>query len=213
MINNSYKQINPDKSLKWTVKVKEGSNLIGYYTADISSVSPIVNTIKEDLKNLEKGIDEHDEFNKPSMQNLQTLCDISKNTKNKETNVRLWLGKEANDINMAIKSNVNLALSGEFKEYGTVEGVLEMLNAHGVTTNVQFMNLLHLKKISCILENNEIFEKAYQLFEKRVEAEGLIKYNATGIAYEILVERLNEIPEIDNKQNYEDTRGILKEYV
>ena len=163
------------------------------------------------MSQLERGIDKPEGFNESMMHNVRTLCDISKNTKKKKTSVRLWFNKEVRDITTTIKSNVGIALAGEFEEYGAIEGRLQTLDAHD---KYQFAiyEPLRLKKIICAVDNDEIFTEAYTLFKQRVEAEGMIKYSATGIPYEILVERFNHIPDAVDRQSYKGTRGILKEY-
>lgn len=138
--------------------------------------------------------------------------EVSSNTKRRKTSVGLWLGKEKTNITMTVKSHVNIVLEGEFEEYGAIEGKLETLDAHD---KYQFAiyEPLHLKKIVCTVDNDEVFTRAYELFGQRVEAEGYIKYTATGIPYEITVDRFNPIPEIMEKHSYKSTRGILKEYI
>jgi len=211
LLNSGHRQVDPDKTMQWSVQVKKGSNLVGFYPT-ATPVNPVViDNIQRGLVQLESGVDKPNGFSESMMHNLRTLCDISKDTKNKKTNVRLWLRKEASDITMTIKSNVDIALAGEFEEHGAVEGRLQILDAH----DGQFVifESLSMKKILCAVENDEVFTQAYKLFEKRVEAEGLIKYSASGLPYEILVDRFNLIPEATNIQDYKSTRGILKEYV
>lgn len=214
LLNSAHRKADPDKNIQWTVQVKKGSNLFGYSAAS-GSAQPdpaVLDNIQAGLKKLQGGMDRPAGFTDGMMHNLRTLCEISKDTKKKKTNVRLWLKKEASDITVTIKSNVEVALAGEFEEYGAIEGRLQALDAHD-GYQLAIYEPLRQKKIVCSVEDDEVFTEAYKLFEQRVEAEGLIKYGANGVPYEITVERFNLIPEIVDTESYKRTRGILKEYV
>lgn len=211
LLNSGHRQLDPDKKIQWSIQVKKGSNLVGFYAENTDYNPAVLNNIKHGLSELEKGVVKPEGFSEGMMHNLRTLCDVSKSTKKRNTSVRLWLNKEANNITMTIKSNIEVALAGEFEEHGAVEGRLQILDAH----DGQFVIFepLSMKKILCAVENDEVFTKAYEIFGQRVEAEGLIKYSATGIPYEILVDRFNVIPETVNIHSYKEAKGILKEYV
>lgn len=213
LLNSAHRLEDPDTNVQWLVQVKKGSNLLGYYPASGSSpVNPaVLQNIQRGLNQLQNGIERPVGFTDGMMHNLRTLCEISKDTKNRKTSLRLWIQREPSDITVTIKSNVEVSLAGEFEEHGAIEGRLESLDAHSGYEFVIY-EPLHEKKIVCSVDNDEIFTEAYKLFKKRVEAEGLIKYAANGIPYEITVERFNPIVEqID--QSYKRTRGILKDYV
>ncbi len=104
------------------------------------------------------------------------------------------------------------ALAGTFKEYGSIEGVLESMDSH-VGYQFAIYEPLHNKKIICTKGNDDIPSQAHSLWEKRVEAEGMIKYSSEGIPCEIEVDKLSALIPISGIPNYELTRGILKDYV
>lgn len=213
LLNSAHKQAHPEKNMQWVIQVKSGSNLVGFYPA--KGAMPVdydaVMSIQRGLKELENGIDRPSGFTDGMMHNLRTLCDVAKNTKSKKTSVRLWIKKEASDITLTVKSHIDVALSGEFEEYGAIEGRLQAMDADGYQLEIE--EPLHLKRISCSVEGDDVFTEAYKLFEKRVEAEGRIKYNSYGIPYEIMIEKIYPIHDTPDKDGYKKTKGILKEYV
>lgn len=212
LLNSAHRQVDPDSNIQWVLQVKKGSNLAGFNPAQGSIVNPaVIQNLQTGISQLANGIEKPEGFTEGMMHNLRTLCEISKDTKNKKIGVRLWLKKEPSDITVTIKSNVEVALAGEFEEEGAIEGRLQILDAHD--GQFAIYEPLHNKKIVCTVENDEIFTEAYKQFEQRVEAEGLIKYNASGVPYEILVNRFNRIPEAADIPSYKETRGILKPYV
>lgn len=212
LLTSGHKKIEPDKAIQWGVQVKKGSNLVGVYPQQGAFNPALIDNLRYGIKQLDEGVERPTGFDEGMLHNLKTLCEVSSDTKRRKTSVGLWLGKEKTNITMTVKSHVNIVLEGEFEEYGAIEGKLETLDAHD---KYQFAiyEPLHLKKIVCTVDNDEVFTRAYELFEQRVEAEGYIKYTATGIPYEITVDRFNPIPEIMEKHSYKSTRGILKEYV
>lgn len=212
LLNSGHKQIDADNTMQWSVQVKKGSNLVEFYPKNTTVNPVVIKNIQIGLAQLQNGVDKPEGFSEGMMHNLRTLCNISKDTKKRKTSVRLWFNKEPSDITMTIRSNVSVVLAGEFEEYGAIEGRLQTLDAHD-GNQFAIYEPLHFKKIVCAVKNDEVFTRAYELFEQRVEAEGLIKYSATGIPYEILVDRFNPIPEAVNVFDYKNTRGILKEYV
>lgn len=212
LLNSAHRQVDPDSNIQWALQVKKGSNLAGFNPVQGFVVNPaVIQNLQTGIGQLANGIDKPEGFTEGMMHNLRTLCDISKDTKNKKIGVRLWLKKEPSDITVTIKSNVEVALAGEFEEEGAIEGKLQILDAHD--GQFAIYEPLHNKKIICSVENDAIFTEAYRMFEQRVEAEGLIKYNASGVPYEILVNRFNHIPEAADIPSYKETRGILKPYV
>lgn len=212
LLNSGHKKLDPDKAMQWTIQVKKGSNLVGFYPATTPANPAVINNIQIGLRQLEQGIEKPDGFSDAMLHNLHTLCDVQKTKKQRNTIVRLWLNKEASNITKKMKNNLEIVLAGEFEEFGSIEGRLQTLNAHD-SYEFAIYEPLHNKKIVCHVTNEQIFSEAYKLFERRVEAEGLIKYDVNGIPYEIEVERFNLLPSPPNILNYKSTRGILKAYV
>ena len=211
LLNAAHKKTDDESAPQWTVQVKKGSNLLGYYSR--GNVNPVaLSTIENGLKQLEAGIDMPTGFNDSMIHNLRTLCDIAKDTKSSKTNVKIWLNKKPNDITMKVKSNIAIALAGEFEEYGAIEGTLEILDSHN---EYQFAiyEPLYLKRITCSANDDNVLTDAYKMYEQRVEAEGMIKYTAHGIPYEIFVDKINPLSLVKDEQEYKLTRGILKAYV
>ncbi len=153
-------------------------------------------------------------FSESMLQNLQNLCEVAKfNNKKGENVVKIWLDKKEVKLTKEMQKNIEIALGGVFSEYGSVEGKLLMLDSHNDVNQFAIYEPLYSKKIVCTAKEGEIFSEAYKFFEKRVEAEGLIKYTAEGIPYEIRVDNIHALLSKEEIPNYKLTRGILKEYV
>lgn len=204
LLGSGHKLSNPDARMKWTIQVKKGSSLIEFHPQNAPVDPAVIANIQAGLKQIEADGNRPEGFDDNMMRQVKTLADIP----NGKTAIGLWLNKEKTDITTNIKSNVKSALAGPFEEYGAIEGVLKTLDAHADKKFVLYERLHH-RKITCVPDSDEIFDEAYRLFDQRVEAEGLIKYSAAGIALEMSVNRFHTIPEpID----YRSAIGILKRY-
>lgn len=219
LLNGSRKFHSPDKNIHWTVQVKKGCNLVEYSpkgeinSAIIQNVQrDLAQHIEQGLTQLRNGTERPEGFDTDMIRDLRTLCDVSKDKEDSKTSVRLWLNKKSSDVTMTIRSNADNILGNKFEEHGAVEGMLQMLDVHDGKEFAIFESL-NRKRIKCTAESDEIFNLAYKLFDKRVEAEGLVKYDALGIPNEITVEHFSVLPQITNPDDYKNTRGILKKYV
>jgi|GEM_PF-3402928 len=211
LLNNAHKELGAEKPVQWGVQVKEGSSLIGYVPRTLpnpQAIEIIVNGIKQ----FESGWNRPAGFSEAMLFNLQTLCESTRTGKKYNTAIKVWVHKEPVNLSSNIKENINKALQGAFVEYGAIEGLLQTLDSH---KGYQFViyEPLYNKKIICNIGNDDVPGQAYHLWEKRVEAEGLIKYSVEGLPYEIKVDRLSALIPVSGIPDYKLTKGILKHYV
>ena len=211
LINNAQKELESNKAIQWGIQVKKGSNLIGYVPSVAVNPQALV-MVANGLRQFEDSHTRPAGFTEVMLFNLQNLCEVTKNNKKQNIKVNIWLNKELIVLSQNIKKNINKALEGTFIEYGFVEGLLQTLDSH---KGYQFAiyEPLYNKKIICNVENDEVFTQAYSLYEKRVEAEGLIKYSREGLPCEIKVEKISALIPDTGVPDYRLTRGILKQYV
>lgn len=210
LLNNAHKEIEDGKTIQWGVQVKKGSNLIGYVPS--SPFNPaVVDAVANGIREFERGCERPAGFTDAMMYNLLDLCEVAKTSKKKNTTINVWFNKERLSLGENVKTNLSLALRGAFTEYGSVEGRLETLDSHG---GYQFAvcEPLRDKKIICNVASDDISVQAYGLWEQRVEVEGMIKYSADGLPYEIRVEKLYALIPPNGIPDYKLTRGILKHY-
>lgn len=211
LLNSAHRKCNEKSAVRWGMQVSKGSNLLGYIPQ--SPFNPqAISIIENGLLALENGAESPPNFDESMLNNLLTITELVKKRKGQETSVRLWFHKHPYNIGNAIKSNLNIAMEGSFYEYGSIEGRLEILDSHN-GMDFSIYEPLYSKRISCVAAAKEVFERAYQLYEQRVEAEGMIKYTAKGIPFEIKVERIHSLVPEQGIPNYQSTRGILKDYV
>jgi len=211
LLNSAHRKYDEKSSVKWGIQVSKGSNLFAYIPK--SQVNPhAIALVAEGLHSLDRQAQAPEGYDEPMMYNLQSLCEIVRNTKKQNTTVRVWFNKKPISISAKIKGNVDSALEGAFTEYGAVEGKLLVLDSEDSPEFV-LIEPLNSTRIICTAAEREVFDTAYKLYEQRVEAEGMIKFSGSGVPYAIRVEKIYPIVPTQGASDYKMTRGILEKYV
>lgn len=211
LLNGGQKNIDASVNPQWTIQVKKGSNLIGYYSHTASPA--LISNLENGLRKLEAGAEMPTGFDEMMLRNICRLQAIEKNTKARKTNVKIWLDREPTPLHPRMKDHIDKVLKGAFEEYGAVEGVLKILDSHN-DHQFAIVEPLYFKKILCFpAADGSVFAEAYKLFGQKVEAEGMVKYTSHGIPYEILVDKIYQLPVVKDANAYVLTQGILKPYV
>jgi hypothetical protein len=216
LMNGAHDEMDSENKVKWQVQVKQGSQLIGLLPQRESAPpNPVaINNIYRGLQLFQTTTGVPEGFNERMIQNLQNLCEVAKFGSKKGSNtVKIWLDNKEMKFTQEMQRNIEIALGGVFSEYGSVEGRLLMLDRHTDVNQFAIYEPLHSKKIVCTAGEGTVFNEAYKFFEKRVEVEGMIKYSAEGIPYEIRVDNIYPLLSKEEAPDYKLTRGILKEYV
>ena len=209
LLTTGHKQLDPDRAMQWSIQVKQGSNLVEFHPK--TAMNPaLIPKIQKAFRAFEKGTMSPAGFNKTMLANMKKLCDISKDTKDKKTNICLWFDRKPSRFTKATKETVK-DITQPYKSNGTIEGKLETLDMHD-GNKFAIYDILHSRKILGIAKNDEIFSRAQELFGKTVEANGQITYK-NGRARQIVVRRLIERPRPPADFDYRSTYGILKKYV
>ena len=104
-------------------------------------------------------------------------------------------------------ANVDALLGSAIKDYGTVEGYLRVLSVQGGTF-IAVVDPLNDRAVRCWV-SDELFDKAYKAFRKRVSVTGLIHYRKDGQPNSIEVDDLSVFPERSELPTAEEVHGIL----
>ena len=211
LLNSAHRKCDESASVKWGIQVSKGSNLLAFIPKNQINPAAIA-IVEEGLRSLDKEARCPSGYDESMLYNLQTLSEIVKNTKTQRTTLKAWLYKKPIPIGAAIKGNVDIVLEGAFSEYGAVEGKLLVLDSEDAPEFV-IIEPLHAKRITCTAVDRAVFDSAYNLYEQRVEAEGMIKYTGNGVPYAIRVDKIHSILPTPGVPDYKLTRGILKQYV
>lgn len=202
-------------NLSLQIQVKKGSQLVEFFpqkdSCDIDymtleNISAGINSFETDTKNSYG-------FSDSMLRNLLNLCNVAKlNSKNEHNKVKIWFYKKPLEITKNMQENLELILGGIFTEHGSIEGRLLVLDKQGEKNQFAITEPLHFRKIKCTTSDNPVFDDAYKFFGKRIEAEGMIRYDKNGLPSEICVDFIRPLPTDEELPDYKLTRGILKQY-
>jgi len=102
---------------------------------------------------------------------------------------------------------VSNKIISESEDSGSVEGVLDVVSAHnGYVFNI--VEPIFERTVKCTIPES-MMEKALGAFGKRVEVEGVIRYNKEGLPLGIKVKDLSKFPDTENIPNFKKLRGIF----
>ena len=197
--------------ITWTVRVKEGSTLIGVKpnaTAPASRLTMIYNQATFGQSALAKGDIKGSGLSEKAVGYLKSLSDFAANRGN-GGNVSIWVKREAFSIGGNISKNIKEDWESDYYyDYGTLEGRLEaILDASGAL-KIRIKDFLHPRAISCSVPE-EMIDKVFNSFRRRVEIEGRIHYRKNGTPISITAEVIDVMPEDDDLPTAADVRGIM----
>ena len=216
LLNGAYEEGADGETIQWGVQPKEGSTVLEYIPSCPANPEALA-VLRDGLNHFEVSSEPPPKFTKSMISSLHSISEATKTKKNGGTSVQIWIAKKSIGISESKKANINKALKElkalkeTFTEYGSVEGRLQILDSHAAYQFALY-EPLHNKKIICIADDR-VSQDAHGLWNRRVEAEGMIKYSSDGLPSEIRVEKLSALPSSSDLPDYRETRGILKQYV
>ena len=221
LLDHTYQKITNGDTMRWTVQLKEGSNLVEMHPVkETKANSVLITTIQNGITQFKNGAEQPEDFNEDMMKDIKKLSGQVGDTQNKTPEMRLWLQRKGNDITPTIYKNVTDTLNKEnfpYETFSAIEGTIEKLvtDTHSEKDKWEFAiyDPVYEKKITCTPQTDAIKKQAHKLFGERIEAEGIIKYDGEGIPTVMCVQHLECLPKKDNLPDYRETRGILKDYV
>ena len=200
--------------IKWAVKVKEGSCLVGFQPSSIvprEHLSAIYDTIEQDFNSVLK-----EKFSEPTVsekaKNCFSILSRLTNREEKSKGVRLWLDRRPHDIIPDIADildkykNKNRKL--KYKSFGSIEGRLYQIGDKSDTDKIFIEDILYPNPVSCII-TGRILSTALKNFKRRVEITGLIHYKKDGIPEKIEAYHIEIFPENSDLPSVEDVCGIM----
>jgi len=100
------------------------------------------------------------------------------------------------------------AISGEFKNEGTMSGVLEAINIHGGNNKFTIYPLAGPHKVVCHFPSSQLVE-AISAVNKHVSVQGTFKYRSKAFhPYEVEVKEIEVFPDDDELPSLSSLRGI-----
>jgi hypothetical protein len=195
---------------EWLVQVKKGSNLIGVSPQPGFNPAVIEATyasVRRGIEQIDNTAELEDEISESALRGLKRLAEVV----NDETEVRLWVKRDPVRVTQKVAATIGDFYGIGYRDHGSVTGKLQTVTERG-SNRVEIIDALRNRVIKCYL-TPELLNEALELFGKRVEVYGKVRYRADGAITSIEAEEFFTFPPVDNIPSYKDVRGIFKEFV
>ena len=196
--------------VRWTVKVKEGSSLIGLEpeaSAPPSRVAMIYEKARYAPLALARGDIKGAGLSDKAVTHLKGLADLSERQHGR-SDVNLWVLREPIGLGASIAKTVQSDRDLDYHDFGTIEGRLEAISDADGGIKIKIKDFLYTKPIDCVVPE-KLVAIALGSFLRRVEVGGRIHYRKDGTPISIKVMEIDLLPEDDELPSASDVRGIM----
>jgi hypothetical protein len=194
--------------VRWVVKVKEGSSLIGLEpeaSAPPSRVAMIYEKARYAPLAVARGDLAGAGLTDRAVAHLKALADLSERHHGRQ-DVNLWVMRESIGLGASIVKTVQADRDADYHDFGTVEGRLEAITDADGGIKIKVKDFLYAKAIACVVPE-KLVAKALGSFRRRVEVEGRIHYRRDGTPISIEVTEIDVLPEDNELPSAADVRG------
>ena len=196
--------------INWTVRVREGSALIGVepnQSAPKSRLAMIYKKASHGTKALAGGDIEGARLSEKAVDHLKQLSDLVGKHKN-GNGVCLWVERTPIKIGTGIAKIIREDWQSDYHDFGTIEGRLNGIMDAAGSLRIKVTDFLYPRSINCVVPES-LLDKVLGCFRHRVEIEGRIHYRRDGTPISIEVEVIEELPEDDELPTADDVRGVM----
>lgn len=198
------------ETVDWTVRVREGSHLIGVTPASLGAPVPlaIYHAVAAGVGALAEGRLGDTRLSETALRNLRVLSEFTDGTRGKPVPMKIWVQRKPLTVNPEIAHVIREDQKVAYEAYGTVEGRLRAIQDRGSVTLQIKDDLLGLT-VACYVKD-DLLPTAFKSFRRRVEVTGLIHYRRNGSAASIEASSIVQLPEDSELPGAEEVRGLLR---
>jgi hypothetical protein len=195
----------------WTVRIREGSHLIGVDPAPgvrAQLVREVYARMKHGVEQLAAGEIDAARLPDAAIRHLKNLSEYAERPHKQSVTVRIWVEKKAVALGSDVIHAIVESWEADYRDYGTIEGRLEAIQDHDAL-KIRVRDAALRQSIPCYVPENKLPD-AFANFRKRVEVSGLIHYRRNGVPVSIEVNAIAPIPDDAELPSIDDVRGILR---
>jgi hypothetical protein len=198
-------------SLEWTVAVREGSSLLSMVPSE--SISPAIlndvcNRAELGAGALARGNIEGAGLPDLAVKHLKTLSELTETKHRLQRTIRLWVRRKPIVVGPEIARVVREDWRADYKDYGVIEGRLKAIQEQG-SLLVQIRDEALGVNVRGYF-SEEMLQKAFENFRKRIEVSGIIHYRKNGTPVSIEVSQIVALPNDADLPTFADVRGLLR---
>jgi hypothetical protein len=196
--------------VQWRIQAKAGSNLIGVFPVpgfNPATIGIINDAILSGWDGLEREAEQPPFFSDAAIRHARELAEVVGRDRKNDTKIRLWVTKKPILVTPKVQAHANELLGENYEDYGSIEGKLQTVSERG-GYKVIVTEPLWDRAITCVI-NQEQLNQALDLFGKRVEVHGYIKYRIDGTPTSIRVEEIIQFPPRSEIPDFKSVKGIF----
>lgn len=197
------------EAVHWTVKVRQGSNLIGVEpdaAASPSRVGMIYRAARHAPAAIASGDVASAGVTEKAVAHLKALADLA--VDRPDVHVALWVQRERVAIGHDIKRQIEEDAESEYQDWGALEGRLDAIQDKSGRLKIRVRDLMYRKPVACRVPES-LIAKVMAGFRRRVEIEGLVHFRPDGTPLWIDAERIEILPEDSELPDMVTMRGLL----
>lgn len=212
LVREVSKAIDQAAPKEWLVKVYPGSAGVGMYPKPGQSNAPLHAVRMAVLDGMSALADGRRpaQYTDKAITHAKNISKLFENRKRPTSSVRLWSGNDKSiSVNRRVAIEAAKLLEPVFEDYGSVEGQLEVVTAHG-KFECTIYDPLGARAVKCEI-SEELIPEAIASFRKRVEVFGRIYYRQDGMAVRVIANRIARFPDPSEIPSVREMRGILRD--
>jgi hypothetical protein len=211
LVREVSKAVDRDSSRDWVLKVYPGSAGVGLSTKpgqSAAQLQAVRTAILDGLVALEDGIRPRI-FSDKAIEHARAISRVFEKRHRPVSSVRVWSGSTKS---MAVKKEIAVEagklLDPVFEDFGSVEGKLDVVSAHG-KLECTIYDSLGDRAIKCDIRE-DLVSFAIEAFRRRVEVFGRVHYRQDGMAVKVIADRIVKFPEKHEIPSVDEMRGFLR---
>jgi hypothetical protein len=195
-----------DRPIKWVVRVKEGSNLIGVeptQQASIEVVKAVYARVQRGIEHLAAGDIDGSGLSEPALTHLRSLSELTSSS----IEARFWIEKRPILVGPEIAETIREDWRVAYRDMGTIEGRLEAIQDNN-RLELRINDYALRLKVKCFV-SEDMLPVAFANFRRRVEVTGTIHYKKNGHPISIDADSIDLLPDDHELPSIEEMRGIF----
>ncbi len=211
LVNEVAKTLNDEISRdSWDVSVDKGSQIINVYPnkdkLTPKLVDEIVSNVLDGIHCLENSSENPFRNSYKAVEYIKNLGKIANHDKD-SIPVKLLSRFAVKPITRNVFNHASQILSHQYTvDTGTVDGILNVVS-NSNSCEFRISEILYGKTIKCFI-SQALLPKALKAFNKRVEVDGLIRYDKEGFPKSVKASDITIFPKPENIPHFSKMKGI-----
>ncbi len=206
-VTKSVKDVVPRDS--WEIQVQEGSQVINAIQTE--KLSPdeaalITNYLLDGIDSISECAEIPEQYSERAVEHIKTLGKLVQRNK-RDLPIRLLTKQSAASVTRKTYNHASEVLSWKYEDRGTVDGILDVVSARD-GYEIRLCDPIFERSVKCAVSEAQM-QEALKAFKKRVEVEGLIRYDRAGRPMSVKVEHITVFPPPEKLPSYKEMRGIF----